>query len=98
MEILLQSTLFALQTACSSEPSGSPAETATRFPSRSFGVLRFDEASDTTEKPVELSSDITDLMSAPRAAVSTTDDDTAIPNASDPASTTCTVFAQPLPS
>ena len=55
-------------------------------------------ASETTEKPVELSSDMTDLMSAPFAAVSTTEDESARPNVSEPAATTCTVFAEPRPS
>lgn len=45
--------LLALHTACSSAPSGSPVDTATCLPSRSFGVFRFDSASDTTENPVE---------------------------------------------
>ena len=46
---MLQSTLFALQTACSSWPSGSPGVTATFLPSRSFGVLIGFDASETTE-------------------------------------------------
>ena len=56
------------------------------------------DASETTEKPVVLSSDITLLTSAPFAAVSTTDELSARPNVSDPAATTCTVFAEPRPS
>ena len=55
-------------------------------------------ASETTEKPVELSSDITDFTSAPLAAVETTDDESAMPKVSDPAATTCTVLAEPRPS
>ena len=93
-----QSTLFALQTACSSCPSGSPGVTATFLPSRSFGVLIGASASETTENPVVLSSDITDFTSAPFEAVSTTDDESASPNVSEPAATTCTVFADPRPS
>ena len=55
-------------------------------------------ASDTTEKPVVFSSDITLLTSAPFDAVSTTDDESASPNVSEPAATTCTVLADPRPS
>jgi hypothetical protein len=55
-------------------------------------------ASDTTEKPVELSNDITDLTSAPRAAVEMTLDESARPNVSEPAATTWTVLAEPRPS
>src|SRR4030095_17270665 len=94
MEIFVQSTLFALHTACSNCPSGSPAVTATFFPSRSLGVLMPVSASDTTENPVVLSSDITLLTSAPFDAVSTTDDESASPNVSEPAATPCTVFAE----
>ena len=45
-----------------------------------------------------LSSDITDLISAPFAAVRMTDDESAMPNVSEPAATTCTVLAEPRPS
>ena len=98
MQIFVQSTLLALHTACSSWPSGSPGVTATFLPSRSLGVLMFASASDTTEKPVVLSSDITLLTSAPFAAVRITDDESARPNVSEPAATTCTVLAEPRPS
>ncbi|MFO1285010.1 MAG: hypothetical protein U1F51_21565 [Burkholderiales bacterium] len=98
IEIFAQSTLFALHTACSSAPSGSPGDTATRLPSRSLGVFRFASASETTEKPVELSSDITDWISAPLAAVVITDEESAMPKVSEPAATTWTVFADPRPS
>ena len=56
------------------------------------------EASDTTEKPVEFNSDITDLISAPLAAVAITLEESAMPNVSEPAATTCTVLAEPRPS
>ncbi len=56
------------------------------------------EASETTENPVELSSDITDLTSAPFAAVVIRLDESAMPKVSDPAATTCTVLADPRPS
>src|SRR5206468_11608518 len=98
MLILAQSTLLALQTACNNWPSGSPGVTATVRPSRSLGVLMPDSASETTEKPVVLSSDITLLTSAPFDAVRITDDESASPNVSEPAATTCTVFAEPRPS
>ncbi len=54
--------------------------------------------SDTTEKPVVLSSDMTLLTSAPLAAVTITDDESARPKVSEPAATTCTVLAEPRPS
>ncbi len=66
------SSLLCAASARNSCPSGSPGDTASFLPSRSFGVLMPFEASDTTEKPVELSSDITDLTSAPLAAVAIT--------------------------
>ena len=56
------------------------------------------EASDTTEKPVELSTVITDLISAPFAAVAITLEESARPNVSEPAATTCTVLPEPRPS
>jgi hypothetical protein len=98
MLIFAQSTLLALHTACSSCPSGSPGVTATFLPSRSFGVRIGASASDTTENPVVLRSDITLLTSAPFDAVRITDDESARPNVSEPAATTCTVLAEPLPS
>ena len=98
MPILPQSTLLALHTACSSWPSGSPGDTATFLPSRSFGVRIGASASDTTENPVVLSSDMTLFTSAPLAAVRITDEESARPNVSEPAATTCTVLAEPRPS
>ena len=92
------SSLLCAASARNSWPSGSPGDTASDLPSRSFGVLMPDEASDTTENPVEFSSDITDLTSAPLAAVLMTLDESAMPNVSEPAATTCTVLAEPRPS
>ncbi len=56
------------------------------------------EASETTEKPVELSTFITDLISPPFEMRLITLEESASPNVSVPAATTCTVLAEPRPS
>jgi hypothetical protein len=55
-------------------------------------------ASETTEKPVELSTFITDLTSPPFVMRLTTLEESASPKVSEPAATTCTVLAEPRPS
>src|SRR5207248_11591919 len=97
MPILPQSTLLALQTACSNWPSGSPGVTATVLPSRSLGVLIPDSASETTEKPVGLTSTTPPLTPDPLAASRTPNDDSPTPTGSGPAPPPCPASPDPGP-